>query len=198
MSDSPAGLSYSCQRGLYPNTRRQFHGKNDQHQKHRDHLLCERSLGRPSSQAHSQIWDLGGQREFVSMLPLVSNDASAILFMFDLTRKTTLNSVKEWYRQARGFNKVGMGMPYQRRADSPDRDTHLDRYQIRLVYGDGARGTGRDHKTGQTILESDARSVGERCAGRLVLMPRSSARRRTRSTCKRSSKSCWPKCSTSR
>lgn len=40
------------------------------------------------------------------MLPLVCNDAVAILFMFDLTRKTTLNSVKEWYRQARGFNKV--------------------------------------------------------------------------------------------
>ena len=29
------------------------------------------------------------------MLPLVSNDAVAILFMFDLTRKATLNSVKE-------------------------------------------------------------------------------------------------------
>lgn len=55
-----------------------------------------------------QIWDLGGQREFVSMLPLVCNDAVAILFMFDLTRKTTLNSVKEWYRQARGFNKVSL------------------------------------------------------------------------------------------
>lgn len=41
------------------------------------------------------------------MLPLVSNDAVAILFMFDLTRKSTLNSIKEWYRQARGFNKVG-------------------------------------------------------------------------------------------
>jgi GTP-binding protein of the ras superfamily involved in termination of M-phase len=40
------------------------------------------------------------------MLPLVCNDAVAILFMFDLTRKTTLNSVKEWYRQARGFNKA--------------------------------------------------------------------------------------------
>ncbi|QRV93273.1 Septum-promoting GTP-binding protein 1 [Ceratobasidium sp. AG-Ba] len=52
------------------------------------------------------IWDLGGQREFVNMLPLVCNDAVAILFMFDLTRKSTLNSVKEWYRQARGFNKA--------------------------------------------------------------------------------------------
>ncbi|KAI6129307.1 small GTPase [Pisolithus croceorrhizus] len=52
------------------------------------------------------IWDLGGQREFVNMLPLVCNDAVAILFMFDLSRKSTLNSVKEWYRQARGFNKL--------------------------------------------------------------------------------------------
>ncbi|KAG8794525.1 septum-promoting GTP-binding protein 1, partial [Serendipita sp. 399] len=41
------------------------------------------------------IWDLGGQREFVNMLPLVCNDAVAILFMFELTRKATLNSVKE-------------------------------------------------------------------------------------------------------
>src|SRR6185369_17370939 len=47
-----------------------------------------------------------GQREFVNMLPLVCNDAAAILFMFDLTRKSTLNSIKEWFRQARGFNKV--------------------------------------------------------------------------------------------
>jgi GTP-binding protein of the ras superfamily involved in termination of M-phase len=42
------------------------------------------------------------------MLPLVCNDAVAILFMFDLSRKTTLNNVKEWYRQARGFNKTGI------------------------------------------------------------------------------------------
>lgn len=46
------------------------------------------------------------------MLPLVCNDAVAILFMFDLSRKSTLNSVKEWYRQARGFNKVSMQTSY--------------------------------------------------------------------------------------
>lgn len=40
------------------------------------------------------------------MLPLVCNEAAAFLFMFDLTRLNTLNSLKEWYRQARGFNKV--------------------------------------------------------------------------------------------
>mmetsp|Transcript_42114 Transcript_42114/g.83738 ORF Transcript_42114/g.83738 Transcript_42114/m.83738 type:complete len:211 (+) Transcript_42114:57-689(+) len=52
------------------------------------------------------IWDLGGQREFLSMLPLVCNDAVAIFFMFDLSRKSTLLSVKEWYRQARGLNRT--------------------------------------------------------------------------------------------
>lgn len=51
------------------------------------------------------------------MLPLVCNDAVAILFMFDLSRKSTLNSIKEWYRQARGFNKVG-----RERAPSPSQN----------------------------------------------------------------------------
>jgi len=40
------------------------------------------------------------------MLPLVCNDAVAILFLFDLSRKSTLISIKEWFRQARGLNKV--------------------------------------------------------------------------------------------
>ncbi|EKX31612.1 hypothetical protein GUITHDRAFT_160353 [Guillardia theta CCMP2712] len=56
------------------------------------------------------IWDLGGQKEFINMLPLVCNDAAAILFMFDLSRVGTLKSVKEWYRQARGFNKTAVAI----------------------------------------------------------------------------------------
>lgn len=52
------------------------------------------------------VWDLGGQREFLSLLPLVCNDAVTIFFMFDLSRKSTLSSIKEWYRQARGLNRV--------------------------------------------------------------------------------------------
>jgi GTPase SAR1 family protein len=52
------------------------------------------------------IWDLAGQREFLNMLPLICNDALAIFFMFDLTRKSTLIGIKEWYRQVRGLNRV--------------------------------------------------------------------------------------------
>jgi GTP-binding protein of the ras superfamily involved in termination of M-phase len=40
------------------------------------------------------------------MLPLVCNDAVTLFFMFDLSRKSTLLSIKEWYRQARGLNRV--------------------------------------------------------------------------------------------
>ena len=39
------------------------------------------------------------------MLPLVCNEAIALLFLFDLSRKSTLSSVREWYRQARTINK---------------------------------------------------------------------------------------------
>lgn len=53
------------------------------------------------------IFDLGGgENEFNQMIPLVCADAAAILFMFDLTRRFTLQSIKEWYRQARGFNQM--------------------------------------------------------------------------------------------
>ncbi len=41
----------------------------------------------------------------LTVLPLVCNEAIAILFMFDLSRKSTLASVKDWYRQARLLNK---------------------------------------------------------------------------------------------
>jgi GTP-binding protein of the ras superfamily involved in termination of M-phase len=52
------------------------------------------------------IWDLGGQKEYLHMLPLVCNDAVALLFMFDLSRKSTLTSIKNWYKQARTLNKT--------------------------------------------------------------------------------------------
>lgn len=67
--------------------------------------FMEKSIILRDTKITFSIWDLGGQREFTNMLPLVCNDAVALLFMFDLTRRTTLNSIKEWYRQARGFNK---------------------------------------------------------------------------------------------
>lgn len=68
--------------------------------------FMEKSISLRNTDIFFSIWDLGGQREFLYMLPIACNDASAIFFMFDLSRKSTLLSIKEWYRQARGLNRV--------------------------------------------------------------------------------------------
>jgi hypothetical protein len=109
------------------------------------------------------IWDLGGQREFVNMLPLVCNDAVAILFMFDLSRKSTLNSVKEWYRQARGFNKVcfcsnRLWHPLTNFFFAPiDSDPVPHRNKVRHVRDIPPRRARGDHKASETIRKGNAR-----------------------------------------
>ena len=42
------------------------------------------------------------------MLPLVCNEAQVIIYMFDLSRKSTLSGVKQWYKQSRRLNKVAL------------------------------------------------------------------------------------------
>ena len=37
------------------------------------------------------------------MLPLVCSDAHAILYMFDLSRESTLTNVRNWYKQSKEF-----------------------------------------------------------------------------------------------
>jgi len=67
--------------------------------------FMEKTITLKNAEVTFSIWDLGGEREFISMLPLVCNDAMVILFMFSLVQKSTLSSVREWYRQVRGLNK---------------------------------------------------------------------------------------------
>lgn len=50
------------------------------------------------------IWDFGGHQQFTDIVPIACQDATAILIMFDLTRRSTLNSVMDWYQQARQYN----------------------------------------------------------------------------------------------
>eukprot|EP01084_Bolivina_argentea_P261433 441779_1 len=54
------------------------------------------------------IWDLGGQREFATLFPLVCGHAKVILFLFDLTQKQSLFSVRRWYKEARKENQLFM------------------------------------------------------------------------------------------
>jgi len=70
--------------------------------------FMEKTISIRNHEIRFSIWDLGGSRQFLNMLPLVCNDARAVLFMFDLSKKSTLINVKEWFRQARGHNKTAL------------------------------------------------------------------------------------------
>ncbi|CAO3671512.1 unnamed protein product [Rhizopus stolonifer] len=70
--------------------------------------FMEKTISIRQTEITFSIWDLGGQKQFASMLPLVCNDAVAILFTFDLSRLSTLNSLRDWYRQVRGINMASI------------------------------------------------------------------------------------------
>lgn len=67
--------------------------------------FMEKSIALNQVNISFSIWDLGGQQEYVHMLPLLCNDAVALLFVFDLCRKSSLQSIREWYKQARKLNR---------------------------------------------------------------------------------------------
>jgi len=52
--------------------------------------FMEKTINLKKTDMIFSIWDLGGHKEYLHMLPLVCNDALALLFMFDLSRKSTL------------------------------------------------------------------------------------------------------------
>ncbi|KAL7713777.1 Cell cycle-associated GTPase [Entamoeba marina] len=66
--------------------------------------FMEKTISLKGKDVTFSVWDLGGQREYMTMLPLVMDSARVILFIFDLTRSMTLNNVKDWYREARAHN----------------------------------------------------------------------------------------------
>eukprot|EP01103_Thecamoeba_quadrilineata_P000457 TRINITY_DN10397_c0_g1_i1.p1 TRINITY_DN10397_c0_g1~~TRINITY_DN10397_c0_g1_i1.p1 ORF type:complete len:206 (-),score=23.84 TRINITY_DN10397_c0_g1_i1:106-723(-) len=66
--------------------------------------FLEKTVTVKSTQITFSVWDLGGAREFAHMLPIVCNEALVLFFMFDLSRKLTLASVREWYGKARSYN----------------------------------------------------------------------------------------------
>lgn len=76
------------------------------------------------------IWDLGGQKETISMLPLVCTDAVVILYVFDLTRKSSLNGVKEWYRQVRGFNRDAVSLLVGTKYDLYDKMDEVEQGEV--------------------------------------------------------------------
>ncbi|CAN7074116.1 unnamed protein product [Brassica oleracea var. botrytis] len=54
------------------------------------------------------IWELEGAERSRDQIPMACKDSVAILFMFDLTSRCTLNSVISWYQQARKYNQTAI------------------------------------------------------------------------------------------
>ncbi|KAJ3670416.1 hypothetical protein LUZ60_010740 [Juncus effusus] len=54
------------------------------------------------------IWDVGGDSDCLDHVPIACKDAVAILFMFDLTSRCTLNNIIDWYHRARKWNKTAI------------------------------------------------------------------------------------------
>merc|ERR1719245_2022390 len=65
----------------------------------------ERTIRLKNANVVLSIWDLGGQSEYLDFMPIVYEGVRVFLVMFDLTRKTSLTAVRDWYKPARRVNK---------------------------------------------------------------------------------------------
>ncbi|KAJ8443753.1 hypothetical protein Cgig2_029658 [Carnegiea gigantea] len=70
--------------------------------------LMDKTLFIRGARIGFSIWDLAGDHDSLDHVPIACKDAVAILFMFDLTSRCTLNSVIGWYNQARKWNKTAI------------------------------------------------------------------------------------------
>ncbi|CAJ1979044.1 unnamed protein product [Sphenostylis stenocarpa] len=55
-----------------------------------------------------RIWEVQGDGKIEDQIPTACTDSVAILIMFDLTSRCTLNSVVGWYREARKWNQTAI------------------------------------------------------------------------------------------
>ncbi|XP_047971750.1 septum-promoting GTP-binding protein 1-like isoform X3 [Salvia hispanica] len=58
------------------------------------------------------IWDVGGEKRSFDQVPIACKNAAAILFMFDLTSRRTLNSIIGWYSEARKWNQLPLDIQW--------------------------------------------------------------------------------------
>ncbi|KAK2988034.1 hypothetical protein RJ640_011297 [Escallonia rubra] len=54
------------------------------------------------------LWEVGGDDDSQNHIPFACKDSVAMIFMFDLTSRCTLNSVIRWYQEARKWNQTAI------------------------------------------------------------------------------------------
>nr|KYP60875.1 Septum-promoting GTP-binding protein 1 [Cajanus cajan] len=70
--------------------------------------LMDKTLFVQGARISFSIWDVAGDTGSLHQIPMACKDAVAILIMFDLTSRSTLNSVVGWYRKARKWNQTAI------------------------------------------------------------------------------------------
>lgn len=70
--------------------------------------LMDKTMRVKGARIAFSIWDVAGDQDSLDHVPIACKDAVAILFMFDLTSRCTLNSVIGWYNQARKWNQTAI------------------------------------------------------------------------------------------
>ncbi|XP_044502563.1 septum-promoting GTP-binding protein 1-like [Mangifera indica] len=70
--------------------------------------LVDKTLSVDGARISYSIWELAGDEKSRVHLPNACKDSVAILFMFDLTSRRTLESVVNWYQQARKYNQTAI------------------------------------------------------------------------------------------
>ncbi|XP_022637568.1 septum-promoting GTP-binding protein 1 isoform X2 [Vigna radiata var. radiata] len=68
--------------------------------------LMDKTLSVEGARISFRIWDVAGDKRSLDQIPMACKDAVAILIMFDLTSRCTLNSVVGWYSEARKWNQA--------------------------------------------------------------------------------------------
>ncbi|XP_055823986.1 septum-promoting GTP-binding protein 1 [Solanum dulcamara] len=68
-----------------------------------DKILCVKG-----ARISYTIWEVQGDVSACNQIPTACKDSIAMLFMFDLTSRCTLNSVISWYKQARQWNQTAI------------------------------------------------------------------------------------------
>lgn len=68
----------------------------------------DKTLSMGGARISYSIWELQGAEKSRDLVPTACKDSVAILFMFDLTSRCTLNNVISWYQQARKSNQTAI------------------------------------------------------------------------------------------
>ncbi|KAE9614808.1 putative small GTPase superfamily, P-loop containing nucleoside triphosphate hydrolase [Lupinus albus] len=70
--------------------------------------LMDKTLFVEGARISCCIWDVAGDKRSLDQIPMACKDALAVLIMFDLTSRSTLNNVVGWYSEARKWNKTAI------------------------------------------------------------------------------------------